>query len=239
MTSEADVATEAAAAPAIHSPTIHAACGRPMYFCRCPSSQVSPEDRAAYWRDRWADQGIETVLHAGDSPEMHAKQTAIDVDILRRILRDYAPDAKFIFEFGCGWGRLLRPLVQADYEAWGVEPSERGRAEAAKLFPRLTIDPDASSVPDGYADVGFTWTVLQHLDYLTHREAARQLERIVRPGGLVVLFENTTPGKSPIAWTIFRPADHYVELMSECELIHSETLIDGQQHSLMVFRRKV
>lgn len=63
-------------------------------------------------------------------------------------------------DFGCGTGALVHHLNNKNWEAYGVEPSEKARnfsSATARLFPSLT------TLPKAKFDVVALWHVLEHL----------------------------------------------------------------------------
>jgi SAM-dependent methyltransferase len=90
------------------------------------------------------------------------------------------PDATVV-DFGCGTGWLLR-LLPAD-DKLGIEPNPGARRIAASLGIDTVASP--ADVPDGHADVVVSNHALEHS--LSPYEELRQLRRILRPGGRLVL----------------------------------------------------
>lgn len=219
----------------------HTVCGEWIQACQCPPEAVSTEDRLAYWNDRHAELGESAVLRRGDSPEDMAAFTACHVELLLQEIGRYAPAPARVFEFGCGWGRLLGPLAARDYRTWGCELADGPRERARERG--LIVHDGLSHVPDGWADVVFTFTCLQHVSDELLPFVVAELQRITRPGGLVLLVENATAGESGIPWTIFRSVETYAALFPAPAWEWTSNDLDvgfrnDQRHSLMLFRRR-
>jgi SAM-dependent methyltransferase len=95
-------------------------------------------------------------------------------------------------DVGCGDGRLdsmLEPLE----ELHGVDPSPGMVAAASKTVPRgnfRVADGTRLPFPDGTYDLTFTVCVLHHVDPEQRLAFMRELARVTREGGLVVVFEH-------------------------------------------------
>jgi SAM-dependent methyltransferase len=124
---------------------------------------------SAAWVDLVRDQ---------DGP-MHAHDAAI--------LELLPPPRGVTIDAGCGEGRWTRELRGRGYDVRGVDASEVQveAARAADPDGRYDVAPvDELPVEDGSADLVLCVNVLQHVADLA--AAARELARVVRPGGVVV-----------------------------------------------------
>jgi SAM-dependent methyltransferase len=102
-------------------------------------------------------------------------------------------------DFGCGVGRLTRPLGQRFDEAVGVDVSERMLGHARRLnadAPNLTFA-EGDEPPPGLFDLVVANLVLQHLpSKALARVYIERLVKAARPDGLVVF---QLPTKVPLA----------------------------------------
>lgn len=103
-----------------------------------------------------------------------------------------------VVDVGCGkghWGRLLLPFLAADAALTGVDREaawvdEARSVAASRGLERLTYrqgTAEALPLPDGCADLVTAQTVLMHVSSAT--VALREMLRVLRPGGLLLLSE--------------------------------------------------
>jgi SAM-dependent methyltransferase len=89
-----------------------------------------------------------------------------------------------ILDVGCGSGRYLIPLERAGFDVLGVDISGAALKTLSRSFQRAQADlgclPFACSSFDAITCFG----VLQHLSYDERNVAARELFRVLKPGGL-------------------------------------------------------
>jgi 2-polyprenyl-3-methyl-5-hydroxy-6-metoxy-1,4-benzoquinol methylase len=135
-----------------------------------------PDAEAEAW-DAGSAAWIELIRDA-DAP-MHAHDVAI-----RELLP--APGGPAV-DAGCGEGRWTRELKELGYDVLGVDVSEAlvEAARAADPGGRYAVAPvEELPVADGSVELVVCINVLQHVVDLA--AAARELARVVRPGGAVV-----------------------------------------------------
>jgi SAM-dependent methyltransferase len=118
-------------------------------------------------------------------------------DVLVRIgarCFDLTQDKK-ILDFGFGTGANLIHFAGLGFEMYGVEVSEHAmartqeRLRAAGLRAELhLIRPgEALSFPSGTFDVVYAWQVIYYSDEAGYRFTVGELERVTRPGGLIIV----------------------------------------------------
>lgn len=133
-------------------------------------------------------------------------------------------------EVGAGYGRMTVLLTEFADRVLGVEREQHFAAEAAALYPAVTFAQVAalSSLPlqPASVDLLLTFTVLQHLIEPVAAAAASEIVRALRPGGHVLLCEETDPAHRDGAiddpngiCTIGRPVPHYQELLRPLRLL--------------------
>lgn len=102
--------------------------------------------------------------------------------LLRRIA---TPPAK-VLDAGAGQGRFVAAARAAGYEAFGIEPAQRGLERARQLgVPVAPVTIEAAEIEAGSLDAVVLWHVLEHL-----ADPAGAIERIagwLRPGGGVLV----------------------------------------------------
>jgi SAM-dependent methyltransferase len=92
-----------------------------------------------------------------------------------------------ILEAGCGWGTNLAVLEAAGYKVTGLDVSRR-MLEKLDRWDRKLIEADLSKpLPAGSPtyDCVLALDVIEHID--DDRQAVRQLGRLVKPGGRLLL----------------------------------------------------
>jgi ubiquinone/menaquinone biosynthesis C-methylase UbiE len=115
------------------------------------------------------------------------------LELWTAVLARYIPTAggPVLLDLGSGvgtWAELMATAFEAT--VWGVEPSRRMRAVAARehAHPRVRYVEGAGEgipLPDGSCDAALLSYVLHHLH---DRDAsARELRRVLRPGGTVIV----------------------------------------------------
>lgn len=100
-------------------------------------------------------------------------------------------------EVGCGYGRMTMVLAEFCEHVVGFEREDRLVKLARSLLPDIifTIVPELTKVPaeDARFDVAMTFTVLQHMTDDTAQAVLREVKRLVRREGYVLLVEKTDP----------------------------------------------
>jgi SAM-dependent methyltransferase len=159
---------------------------------------------------------------------------------LARTLRTHRPDAREILDLGCGTGEMVQALPENRYQVTGVDLSEAMIAHAkAKALPRtrfLTRDAARTGLPDASYDAVFATALFHHVPPAERGAVAREMHRLVRPGGLAIVFEHNP--KNPITRRIVRdcevdqgvvlaPADQMRSLLDLAgfEFLHARYLV--------------
>lgn len=108
-----------------------------------------------------------------------------------------------LLDVGCADGAFLAYAREQGWEAHGVElnPVVAAFCRETLNLPVLAGDLLEAGYPTGYFDVVTLWSVLEHLH--DPMAALREIHRIVRPGGLVVL---AVPNTNSLDARIFGPA---------------------------------
>jgi SAM-dependent methyltransferase len=100
-------------------------------------------------------------------------------------------------EIGAGYGRMTCVLTEFADRVVGVERERHFAAEAAQLYPAISFVhvPSLHSFPlqSASVDLVLTFTVLQHLIEPIAAAAAREIVRVLRPGGHALICEETDP----------------------------------------------
>jgi SAM-dependent methyltransferase len=196
-----------------------------------------------FWERRVREYGEHSVLNVAHSAQELDAVTEFQkreiIPFFRSSLQGYE---RVVLDFGCGPGRFTSDLASL----------LRGRA--------VGIDPVASLVEiarsKGYADVEFqlmreghvplddcsvdvVWIclVLGGLKGRMLRRSIAEIDRTLRPGGLLFMVENTSDKPDARHW-VFRSVDEYVELFSFARLAHLHDYTDlGERISIFAGRK--
>jgi SAM-dependent methyltransferase len=176
---------------------------RPIYhrvFRLCLRSRFWLADRSAKMRPRTLPPLPPAVLRyrVGESLSIDGflrtgKACAGHVDEGVRETGTSLKEAKRVLDFGCGCGRTLRWLIEsypttqfygvdvdADAIAWCAKNLEGSRFANTGPLPPLPF-------PSGYFDIAYCFSVFTHLDEVLQDIWLKELRRIVRPQGIVIL----------------------------------------------------
>jgi SAM-dependent methyltransferase len=114
----------------------------------------------------------------------HGYHALVD-DLEVEIAAEFAKGSR-ILEAGCGTGRLLARLAPLTVHAVGADLS-RGMLATARGRGLTVVQADLGSLPfrDGAFDLVCSFKVLAHVPHI--QESLRELARVVRPGGRLLL----------------------------------------------------
>jgi SAM-dependent methyltransferase len=131
-----------------------------------------------------------------------------------RQLRLSASGARAL-DFGCGAGRLTRPLADRFDLVTGVDIApemldlaRRDNPAAGRCEFVLNDRPDLAALADGEFDLVYSSVVLQHLPRALIRAYLAELARVLRPGGSLIVQLPTRPRWTPrgVAYRCLPPA---------------------------------
>jgi len=106
---------------------------------------------------------------------------------------DYVKDGDTVFDYGCGNGRLLEILSDKKIEYVGVDVSQKLIDLAKAKYPNQSESfskiPSLASLafPDNFFNRIISVAVFHHFPKKYAREMAKELFRITKPGGTVVV----------------------------------------------------
>jgi trans-aconitate methyltransferase len=183
-----------------------------------------------YWRTRIA-RGPEEVSFDGRDAEIQGEKIWEFMEPYIKALR-----VDSILDFGCGYGRMMRRLraLWPSAELYGVDLCQEALTSIRQNWRDSEPPKLSTSIPAALSvDLIFDCMALQHItDDISFENAVMDFYRL-RPGGVLVLFENISSPK----------ADHvrdmsmsdYLELWPD--LTWAATLVlrlNGQAHALLV-----
>jgi SAM-dependent methyltransferase len=212
------------------------------FTARRPAGPGTPE-LLTYWEQRAQTHGCRAVLNLGhgDTPieDVTQRQLATIFPHLTRVLRG---DERIALDFGCGPGRFTGRLAEVIHgRAIGVDPI-RSLIELAPRRPDvdyLVSDGRGIPLPDACVDVAWVCLVLGGLPDAQLPETAFEVGRVLRPGGLLFLVENTS-AKADFPHWAFRSVRAYRRLFPFAPLAHLHDYDDlGERISILAGRKLV
>jgi SAM-dependent methyltransferase len=154
--------------------------------------------------------GFAPVLHPVAPTWFNEAIDRLQLRAMRRALRVAAllPGAR-VLDVGCGTGRWIRRFAEMGFQPIGIDPTlgmldlARHRAPADQLTAGI-----AQQLP--FADASFNCvsdvTVVQHIPLGIQSQALREMVRVLKPGGSLILLElirgtdNHIFPRSPQGW---------------------------------------
>jgi ubiquinone/menaquinone biosynthesis C-methylase UbiE len=151
--------------------------------------------------------------------EIGASQRSTMFPILSEMLRG---DERLALDFGCGPGRFTAELAGAiGGRAVGVDPVAQ-LLELAPAHPQVEYrrqSGDRIPLADAEADVAWICLVLGGItDDGSLQRAVAELERVLRPGGVMLLAECTNSRPDLPYWS-YRPVEEYVAMFDSVDLM--------------------
>jgi SAM-dependent methyltransferase len=181
--------------------------------------------------DQFADEYTAThaanIRMSGEDPEYFARYKIEEVR--RRWTASGRAEPRAILDFGTGIGNSLPHLARLFPGAavTGLDVSEKSLAVADRRFSGIaTLVPyDGAEIPlpAQSFDLIFSACVFHHIDAAEHAGIFAQLRRLLRPEGLMAIFEHNpvNPATRHIVATC--PFDANAVLLSSAELKRSQT----------------
>jgi SAM-dependent methyltransferase len=166
------------------------------------------------------DMPLERVDYDRVQYDVYAKARALpqaSIDNYMGVFAAHLPDRRplTVIDLGSGTGRFTPALAEAfGGPVYGVEPAAgmRRAAEADAVHPRVTYlagEAGAIPLPDAAADAVLMFLSFHH--FPDRPAAAREIARVVKPGGRVIL-RSTFKERVPDNWFRgFFPRSHEVE----------------------------
>jgi ubiquinone/menaquinone biosynthesis C-methylase UbiE len=177
----------------------------------------------AMWRERAEVLSARAVFNAGHSDAELADVTEMQRRELYPRLRTLLNgQEKLTLDFGCGTGRFSRDLADMlGGQVVAIDPVQR-LLDLAPPHPRVEYRlMRAGRIPlaDGVADLIWICLVLGGVPEDLFDQTVRELDRVLKPGGLVFMVENTTDGKGSSFWK-FRSVADYQRVLPNVPLSH-------------------
>jgi len=210
------------------------------------ASDLSDPRFGRLWDERASSVGRRGVAHTAWTNSTFLAETE---EWWKRIARQLGhrlkPKDARVLDFGCGVGRwTARIAKELGREVFGVDVSPTMVAMARKDHPALdfrAINPTKPlPFPDGFFDMIFTCTVLQHIPDEELRQVTAELLRVSRPGALIFLLENCHAAKrrtSVSGHVVFRTELEYRQIFQGIGEQES-WMVEGEKHAILAGRRR-
>jgi SAM-dependent methyltransferase len=206
-----------------------------------PSSQ-EPFDWRSYWEDRARRFGVRAVYDLGHREEELAAVTVQQEQFLFPLLkRELNGSERQGLDFGCGPGRFSPGLAAAfGGHVWAVDPIESfiNKTKANDRVTYQTFDGQTLPFEKEFFDVVWVCLVLGGLNEHLLPQAASELTRVLKPGGLLFLVEDSTSGKAEARHWHARSVAVYQAVFPEIALREVGHYYDlGERISVMAGRK--
>jgi SAM-dependent methyltransferase len=156
---------------------------------------AQPESDLAFWQQRVQTYGARSVLDLRHGDSEYESVTRAQQDLLLpAFARLLDGTERVVLDFGCGPGRFTGPLAGLGLHCVGVDPIY----ELLRLCPAAPhasyVTNTEGNIPLATHSVGAIWCclVLGGLQEPVLGRTIQELKRVLRPGGLMFLVENTS-----------------------------------------------
>lgn len=99
-----------------------------------------------------------------------------------------------VLDLGCGWGRVLKPVIDRRASGVGLDISEKMLKLSKKRLTRNGYSPvllrgDGTTLPlkDNSFDMVYSLLVLQHLSKRNGKEVFKEIHRVLKPDGVAYI----------------------------------------------------
>ncbi|HDQ73764.1 MAG TPA: methyltransferase domain-containing protein [Chloroflexi bacterium] len=216
---------------------------RGLYPARVPIASWGLVD---LWDGRAERMGARAVGHIRWDEERFERETQVMWErlapyVLDRIRVGGSAEVAALLDFGCGAGRFAGRLRERGFRVAAVDVSSRLLRLASDL-QGITLTQILPSGPlpfaDGTFDLLWVCQVLQHVPERLLSPVIDELHRVLRPGGFVLLCENTHQAKgrqSKLGHVVFRTLEEYVGHFPGLAEIE-QFAIEGERHTVFAGR---
>lgn len=206
--------------------------------------RLRDESPIEVWNRRARQYGPRAVFNLVHGEDELDQVTAMQKRaIYPHVLAELRGDERLALDFGCGPGRFTADLANMIHgRAIGVDTTRAFIDMAPRVASVEYRVMTAGQIPVDGGQVDLLWIclVLGGIDDRTVLESSiRELNRVLTPGGLVVLVENTSERNDAPHWT-FRSVSEYQRLLEFVALEHKGDYEDAAERiSIMVGRKSV
>ncbi len=183
-----------------------------------------------YWKDRVDRYGKRAVIDLRHEEGEYDSVTVRQIDeIFPRLESLLDGSEKRSLDFGCGPGRFSPVLAETTgAEVVAVDPMQK-LLDLAPRHARVqyqAISPGPLPFESGYFDLIFICLVMGGIPDGPFEEALAEIDRCLRPGGLLFAVENTTSKENLSHWT-YRTIPMYLEALRFAHAEHHADYTDN------------
>ena len=164
-----------------------------------------PESEFDEYKDSYQEELKKSISFGGQDHDFY---TELKVDYLLRIYEHHSGNAAGmkVLDVGCGVGLTDRFLVDKVGELHGIDVAAEPLEHAREAVPKGTFKAyDGHTFPyeDNTFDVAFAICVVHHVPPKQWTAFIGEMNRVVKPGGLVMIFEHNAinPGTKRVVDT--------------------------------------
>ena len=199
---------------------------------------------ASMWDQRARRLGPRSVGHIRWTEEkFHAETNTWWERLSPHILGRRQGTDHMVLDFGCGTGRFARRLAEHGFHVVGVDISaEMVRMATVRQMTNVRVVhiQSGASLPCAPSEFDILWAcaVLQHIPDDAFTEIVRELHRVIRRHGLLLLCENTdqTRGRtSRSGHIVFRRREEYLTCFPGIAVV-DEFVVEGERHTVFAGR---
>jgi ubiquinone/menaquinone biosynthesis C-methylase UbiE len=188
-------------------------------------TRLSADDAQQYWKALHESGAppLAAVLFPGKGQLLNEFFDRVQKYAMRRALREVVGNlaGRAVLDVGSGWGRWLEFYSSLGAKAIGIDvaPAAVDAAKHRGYDARLA---SADSLPFETAsfDVVSEVVVLLHLPAASQFDAVREMERVCRPGGHIVMLDITAGDES--AHVFPRSLDQWASMFHESTIVYAE-----------------
>lgn len=147
------------------------------------------------------------------------------VEVLRNIFEDFSlPDQAIVLDIGCGVGLFEQHLSSDPHisRIVGIDADLLSLEEARKHTSGKCsfLHADGKDIPfaDGTFDLAFMSTTLHHIQPEERSSVMREIRRVTKPGGMIVIFEHNPYNPLTRFFVKICPLDKGVKLLTPSHL---------------------
>lgn len=192
------------------------------------------------YKDHYGANIDDSIAFAGQEHDFYLKLKADHLNNL--IDKSFeSDDVVNILDIGCGHGLLHKHLDKPRYNIKACDPAASVIEEARRMNPHVAyVSNDGHTLPydDESVDVAFTVCVMHHVPPEKWQSFLKEMKRVIRPGGLLVVYEHNP--YNPLTLYIVKtcPLDANAVLLRSSrlkKLLHSCQIQNVRQEYIIFF----